>query len=227
MSELALDLARKGFGPTSHGVIHPNRTLGWILYAMGSHDEAVAQFEESARVNRAVLEPMHIFVGMDLAGLGASLRSAGRIGESNRVLEDALKSWGWGGDPTARHPPTFTALQGELGLTLNVEARFEEAESVLRETLGQYDRAMLGIIGTRVFPRGRVECGLGVALAGQGKFQEAEPHLLHAFSELQSQENLNSGDAQRITRETREALVAFYTAWDRPDQAAEWQARFH
>lgn len=112
----------------------------------------------------------------------------------------------------------------ELGLTLNQEGRFAEAERVLRESLRRYDGGRMLTLGLRVHPRARAESGLGTALAGEKKFAEAEPLLVHAFEELKANESSYGGDARAMVREASDAVVALYVGWGKPLKAAEWRA---
>jgi non-specific serine/threonine protein kinase/serine/threonine-protein kinase len=224
MNRAALEMARAAFGRTGRGVVLPNRILAWIYFGAARFDDAVAQFEETIRVDRAALPPGHMFMGMDVAGLGATYRKLGRVADSQRVLEEALNSWKWGTDFATPSPVTIPAVLCELGLTLNQEGRFDEAERVLRESLRMYDLGRTPTLGLRVHPRARAESGLGTALAGQKKFAEAEPLLIHAFEELKTNESSYGGDARAMVREASEAVVALYDDSGRFPKAAEWRA---
>ena len=73
-------------------------------------------------------------------------------------------------------------------------------------------------------PRGCAESGLAVALAGQGKFAEAEPLVVHAFEDLKANVSIYAGDAHRLVRDASDAVVALYVAWGKPDKVAAWKA---
>ena len=65
---------------------------------------------------------------------------------------------------------------------------------------------------------------LGGALAGQKKFQEAEPLLVEGYSGMKDREANIPPAAQPRLPEAIRRLVDLYTAWDRPEEAAKWQA---
>jgi len=115
-------------------------------------------------------------------------------------------------------------LQCELGLTLNKEAKFIEAEAILRESFRRYDLDTTNLLMLRLRPRACAEVGLGMALIGQGRFAEAESLVVHAFQELKANESSYSGDVRGMQREALDAVVALYVAWGKPDKVAEWQA---
>jgi hypothetical protein len=115
---------------------------------------------------------------------------------------------------------TIPVLMCELGLTLNKEARFAEAEPIFRESFRRYDLNASNLPMPRVRPRGCAESGLALALVGQGKFAEAEPLVVHAFEELKANESFYSGDARRLVRDAFDAVIFLYTAWGKPDKVA-------
>ena len=61
---------------------------------------------------------------------------------------------------------------------------------------------------------------LGESLAGQHRFEEAEPLALEGHDLMAS----SSPPAIR-RRDAVESIVRLYEAWNKPQQAAEWQAR--
>jgi len=65
---------------------------------------------------------------------------------------------------------------------------------------------------------------LGGALAGQKKFQEAEPLLVEGYSGMTEREAKIPPAAKSRLSEAIRRLVDLYTAWDRPEEAAKWQA---
>jgi len=184
--------------------------------------EAVPIFQEQ---NGAVTVPTLPYLSM----LGAANRETGRLAEAERVLRDGLavmkQSLGAAGVPD----PAVAAVYCELGLTLNAQSRFAEAEIYFRQSLENHDRVgrekasrarMRLWLGLR--PRGEAESGLGEALAGQGKFADAEPLLLHGFAALEAQRDKLAGSRTKLRREAAARLVAFYTAQNQPDRREKW-----
>ena len=223
--EEALALARAAYGPTSRGAVLANHILAWVYFGMGRADDAVAQFEEAVRVNRAVLRLDHPFVGMDVAGLGAAYRAVGRLADSRRVLEEILAAWQWGTATATPPPSSIATVLGELGLTLNQESRFADAERILREALRHYELGALPIVARRIRPPERLASELGRALAGQGKFAEAEPIVVRAYEELNASRPLLIGDANGMVAEALATVIAVYEAWGKPEQLAAYRAK--
>ncbi len=66
---------------------------------------------------------------------------------------------------------------------------------------------------------------LGGALAGQKKFQEAEPLLVEGYSGMKAREAKIPPAAQPRLPEALQRLIDLYTAWEKPEQAAEWKQK--
>jgi hypothetical protein len=65
---------------------------------------------------------------------------------------------------------------------------------------------------------------LGSALAGQKKFQEAEPLLVAGYSGMKARAATIPPAAKTRLAEAIRRLVDLYTAWEKPEEAAKWQA---
>jgi eukaryotic-like serine/threonine-protein kinase len=110
-------------------------------------------------------------------------------------------------------PGAALASQSEALLK---EGRFEEAAAALRGCLAVRQKA---------FPEGNwliaeTNSQLGAALAGEGKFAEAEPLLLEAYTTLQA----GTAPPDR-SRAALRRIVQLYESWGKTDRAAEWRQR--
>src|SRR5690606_35965180 len=111
-----------------------------------------------------------------------------------------------------------------LAAAVSAQGRLREAEAAWRqcETLWaspEYDLKRAEDIAIR----------FGNCLAAQKKFDEAEPILLRSFTALQAAlapgtESTGNPDAALLT-EAAAALVALYTAWDKPDEDNRYRHR--
>jgi hypothetical protein len=66
---------------------------------------------------------------------------------------------------------------------------------------------------------------LGGALAGQKKFQEAEPLLVEGYSGMKQREAKIPPAGKTRLPEAIRRLVDLYTAWEKPAEAEKWRAR--
>src|SRR5207253_2114799 len=106
-----------------------------------------------------------------------------------------------------------------LAACLNRVGDYVDAEAVAREC----------VVRPAPHPDERVavwaHCQLGIALLGQGKFSQAEPHLSAGYDGLTRLEQRDRPAAQAAYRmhrvEVGQRIVELYAAWDRPASAAE------
>jgi len=223
MGEEALALTRSMFGKTAGGVVLSNRILAWVFVGMRESSEAIPQFEESLRVDRAVLSAGHPFTGMDVAGLAEMYRLAGQLDASRKVLEAELKIESAWAAERRRVSGSAPHMLGQLGLTLLAESRFAEAEARLRESLALYGTAKVNPLLLLLYPQPWIKVALGNSLVGQSKFTEAEPVLLAAFDELTAHQREYAGDSARLMKDATDAVVALYNAWGKADALARWR----
>jgi hypothetical protein len=64
------------------------------------------------------------------------------------------------------------------------------------------------------------EGALGCALAGSGRYGDAEPYML-SFAEALDKKNGAEGDP----REVAQRIAEMYAAWGKADKAAEWRKK--
>jgi tetratricopeptide (TPR) repeat protein len=102
-----------------------------------------------------------------------------------------------------------------LGWALTENGQAREAEPHLRDGLqSRRDRLPAGSQLTA-----NIESLLGGCLAAQGRYDEAEPLLLHAHADLRAARDTPPSRLRRA----RERLVRLYEAWGKSDKAAAWR----
>jgi serine/threonine protein kinase len=106
-----------------------------------------------------------------------------------------------------------------LGECLIRRREFAEAEPVLRESVGlweQFDPACFDVL--------RTKHQLGLALAGQQKYREAEKLLLDAYTGVRDHWRQKAPNLSRhFLPLFLESLIEHYEITGRPDQAAAWR----
>jgi eukaryotic-like serine/threonine-protein kinase len=115
------------------------------------------------------------------------------------------------------------AYAGELwslGMNLLVQKKYADAEPILRECLTICEKKQPDAWTTF-----NTKSLLGGALLGQKKYAEAEPLLRTGYEGLKERAaNFPPEGKVRVT-EAIQRLIDLYTAWDKPDQAAEWRKK--
>jgi serine/threonine protein kinase len=223
MSEAAFKLARAAFGE-KRGALFPTRTLGWIYFRLGLHELAVQQFEAAVRLERSHLGPWYFLTLGETAALASCYSATNRIADALTLLEAAMDEYDRA-HVNKVGTSDIVIVMNELGYTYIASSRFDEAAAMFRRALSNYDRNEIPLLGLRHHPRQRAVSGLGRALAGQGKFAEAEPLVLEAFHELETNVLELAGDRKKTVCDAAEAVIATYEAWGKPALVAEWKTK--
>jgi serine/threonine-protein kinase len=103
-----------------------------------------------------------------------------------------------------------------LASVLLVEKRIGEAEADAREAAAVFHSQE-----TPTWRAADADSVLGGSLVAQGKFQEAEPLLIQSYPILLK----DPGDGAKHAEEARQRIVDLYTAWGKPEKAAEFRAK--
>ena len=198
--------------------------LGWVYLGIGMEADAVTPFSESLSIMRARWAPDHGLLGLAVAGKGRACRMSGDIASAREVLEGTLSAWKWGRDPEIRTPRWLSAVLCEFGYTLNQESRYREAEEVFRDSIRLHRGKTRIWSSENLYPLALAERGLGTALVGQGRLDEAEPLLTRAFEGLKTEFPGEARMGAMLVAEAREALAALNAARGESEAAERWLA---
>jgi tetratricopeptide (TPR) repeat protein/tRNA A-37 threonylcarbamoyl transferase component Bud32 len=122
--------------------------------------------------------------------------------------------------------PLVVSKLAAVGMNLLGQARYSDAEEVLRESLALCDRwASDAKHAVPDWLIGQVKSLLGEALARQSQLSQAEPLLLEGFAGLKENEAAIGTNAKLRVVQAVRRLVGFYAATDQPAKADEWRAR--
>src|SRR5262249_15038746 len=116
-------------------------------------------------------------------------------------------------------PPLAGDLAG-LGQNLLTQAKWSEAETVLRECLAIREARL-----SDDWLRFHAMSQLGGALLGQGRYAEAQPLIVAGHEGIWARESQIALPARSRLREAAERVVQLYEAWNEPEKAAAWKAK--
>lgn len=161
--------------------------------------------------------PDHGFTINIVANLAGALRQQGtpdKIAASGpyykRALEAARKTYG------PRHPNTIIATHNYANYLLDI-GDVDGAVSTQQQALAAAREAL----GVNHPVTGEIEFGLGKALLRAKQYPGAEQALLAAIKEKQH----DFGPDHWRMAGYMDPLITLYTAWGKPQKAAEWQRR--
>jgi non-specific serine/threonine protein kinase/serine/threonine-protein kinase len=140
-----------------------------------------------------------------------------RYAEAEVMLRDAVS--GLRESPGPTYPGTLNALVS-LGQVYLEAHKYVDAEHVLRE-------AVTGRVKTmpKSWRRFDAESMLGGALAGQRRFNDAEPLIVGAYEHMREQIASIPAYHRDSLTDAGQRIVELYTAWGKPSQAAEWRKK--
>ena len=209
----ALAMQRNIFGENHPEIANTLNNLAFSLYYQGNRDAALAMARESLAMYRRLFPDGHPDVARSLANVGRWLIDQGSYVDAEPMLMESLEMrrqlLGAG------HPEVAVSLTELARLYLNT-GRFAEAESTSRDATSRLTDALSA-------DHWRTAWALathGASLTKLSRFAEAEPFLLESYKNLRS----NAGARAVHVATARQYLVALYTAWGRPEQAARFSA---
>jgi tetratricopeptide (TPR) repeat protein len=117
------------------------------------------------------------------------------------------------------HPETVRGVTN-LGLVNLNLGRHEQAESLLRAALTSYEK-----IAPDGWERYNCQSLLGASVAGQKRYQEAEPLAVDAYEALIQRKSSISPANASVMDQAGRRVIQLYRDWGKPEKAAEWAKR--
>jgi tetratricopeptide (TPR) repeat protein len=207
----ALAMRRHLLKPPHPDLATSLNNLASLLEDRGDLAGAEALYREALVMRRKLFGdgPM---VARSLNMLGRIREARGDPGAAEALYRQALAIYDARALPR-RHPDRAIFLRNLAALLAKRDPA--AAEPLAREALAIFSAVQPG--SWRVVEAKSV---LGAALAGLGRFEEAEPLLVGSYRQLAG----SQGEGRRHARQALERLVALYGSWRREDKAAPWRA---
>jgi hypothetical protein len=117
------------------------------------------------------------------------------------------------------HLDTTNALAA-LGIIRLCQRRYDEAESLLRESIRLLEKKNPD--AWEIYNR---ETLLGLTLAGESKFPDAEALMIAGYEGLVKRNSRIPWASRVVVHQAGERIVRFYQQWGQPERAAEWRTR--
>ncbi len=209
-----LDIQRRVLGPE-----HPDTLLsmGNLADTCAKEDkfaQAEALFSRTLEISRRVLGPEHPETLAFLADFASMYQRQGQYPKAEALAAEVLA--GRRRALGSEHPDNLPSAP-DLALACLSQGKFAESERLAREAM-EADK--------RLWPddwqRFRAESLLGASLAGERKYDEAEPLLLEGYQGMLARKDRIDVAYHDDLDLARQWLVQLYRAWGRPAKAAEW-----
>jgi tetratricopeptide (TPR) repeat protein len=182
----------------------------------GQYTKAEALDSEALDVCRRVLDE-HPYKLWALDSLATVYQFRGQHAKAEVLWRELLKHYR---EKLGNQSAAVASALSQLGANQLQQKNDAEAESLLRECLKILEQKL-----PDSWQRFSVRCLLGVALANQKKYAEAEPLLLSGYEGMKARaQTMPAGDKQRLS-EALGSVVQFYDAWGKKDKADEWRKK--
>jgi serine/threonine protein kinase len=201
------------------GADHPNtlttlNNLAVAYKAAGRTADAIALYEQAA----AAIEKrkfQHEHARRIIPNTITAYEAAGQLDKA----EGWQRKWlAHVKEKTGAESPTYAGALVSLGLLLLKQAKWADAEPLLRECLTLREKAQPDAWTT--FNTMSI---LGGALLGQKKYSEAEPLLLKGYDGMKAREKTIPKVAETRMPEAIDRLMELYTATDKPEEAKKYR----
>jgi len=156
---------------------------------------------------------------IDMASLADTLAQQTKYGEAEKAFRQLLEV-----QRRVNNGDTINSAItiSNIGWVLLQQSRYAEAEKTFRDA-----RATAIRTAPESWERFNVESMLGASLAGQKKFEEAEPLLVDGYNGMGSarRSSTASNNSRFTVEQAGEAIIQLYADWGKPAKQSEWAQR--
>jgi Tfp pilus assembly protein PilF len=211
-----IGIQRLASGEESPDALITLNNLALLYVEEGKFDQAEPLLTKTLDVRRRLLGPEHPSTLISMNSLAVFYQERNRLSEAGELFAKVVEARRRVLGPD--HPDTIRVLTS-LGQIRLAQGRVAEAEPFLREADVQ---ALFD-----VWERYAAESMLGTVLATQGRFAEAEEHLLAGYQGLTSRRATIPWESRTAPRQAGERIIQLYRDWGKPDKEAEWREKLN
>jgi eukaryotic-like serine/threonine-protein kinase len=212
-----LEIERRVLGAEHPDTLVCAHNLAVIWQLQGKYAQAEPLFLKTLETGKRVLGEEHSFTLATVAALSEMYLYESKYSQAETYAAQALKG--------QRHafgsesPDTINSAT-DLALAYVFQGKFSESEPLAREAVQFYENKQ-----PDQWNRFYAESLLGISLAGQKKYRDAEPLLLKGYQGMLARQDRISVPDRFYMDRGREWLVELYSAWGKPHKAAEWRKK--
>jgi tetratricopeptide (TPR) repeat protein/tRNA A-37 threonylcarbamoyl transferase component Bud32 len=215
----ARELQRRKLGQDHPDTLLSTNNLAGLYLHEGKYEQAEALYSESIDGRRRTLGEHNPDTLISMNDFAALLERRGDLVRARDLFAKVLEARRQVLGP--EHPVTASTLVS-LGRVLSKQQQYTEAEPPLREALRVLEKKT-----PEAWTRFNGENMLGAALAGQGKYQEAEPMLLSGYEGLVARESSIPFPLLINIEQAGQRIVQLYRDWGKAEQVTAWQKKLH
>ncbi len=216
LRERAIEIDLGVLRPDDAKILRERRNLSYLYANTGRFEEAVDQQLVIIEALEGADPPRWEDLGYAYRNAGQMEGARGRTDAAERLLQRSLEAFRENIPGGEEELCEVLGLHGALLIDLG---RAQEAEPYLEEALalrrGQSNPSPAGFVQTLM--------GIGRLHSKLGRFEQAEKLLLDAVERAEALED-DTPDLAWLRSTSKIVLAELYTAWERPDEAAFWNA---
>jgi serine/threonine protein kinase len=216
LHEQTLEAKRRKLGEDHPSTLRTLNNLAETHRRSGNLAKAVTLFEECLALSREKLGDDHPSTATTLENLARAYLASERGEQALPLFRELVEAQR---QRSAGDALMIALFQWSTARELLEHRQYAEAEKYLRESLGTIERLRPDHWSTFA-----AKCQLGAAIAGQGRFEEAEPLCLDGYNGLVHRHAGVPVEVKLRIEEALQRLIDLYTAWEKPAVAAKWQA---
>ena len=209
-------IKKKALGPENPSTQEAVRWLAAMYARQERYPEAEQLYKQTLEIQRRVLGPGNPGLLNLLGGMAFMYRRWGKYALAEDLSAEALSIIRRAGD--SEGSAKFWEL--ELAAAYCPDKKFTQCETLARDVFDY--RRKKKEDGWASF---RAESFLGASLAGQTKYDEAEPLLLEGYRGMTEQLDKKNGEQKAELQFVHQSLVQLYQAWGKPDEAVRWMRK--
>jgi serine/threonine protein kinase len=216
--ESALKLCESKLGNDHPLTLASRNNLAVTYLDSGRSAEAFSLSEANLKLCESKLGPDHPTSRKNRSVVAIAALITGRLSNAEPLLRGTVERAR--GKTGSGEVPLDQAL-ANLGVCLFRQAKWSEAEAVLRECLAIREQDQ----PEERWGKFDVRSLLGGVLLNQGRYAEAEPLVVSGYEGMKAREtSAPLPDRPRLS-EAAERVMQLYEAWGKPDRAAQWKAK--
>ena len=216
---ITLEAYRRTLGEKHDKTINATASLAGLYFNLKDYSQAEKLYSQAFETAELALGKDHPLAPKSQAALARTYERQGRLEQAVAVFIKALETERRVLGPN--HPETLGTLVG-LGHTRLERHEFNKAESDFREARSGYEKT-----ASKAWERHYCEALLGVSLAGQKAYAEAETLLTAGYDGMIERQAAALVAGRAALDDIAAGAVKLYEDWNKPEKAAEWRAKSH
>jgi serine/threonine protein kinase/tetratricopeptide (TPR) repeat protein len=217
LQEEALYRKRENPGPEHPDTLRTRDSLALAYQRAGRLADAISLEEETLKLAQRKMSPNHHHTLGFMSNLAEMYCDANRLADAIPLQVEALSIARTKLGPD--HSDTLSCMNRLTRAYLDAR-RWTDAESTARECLKRREAKK-----PDDWLRYDTMSQLGAALAGERKYDEAEPLLIRGYDGIKAREGKIPAPRKKELSAARARVAALYDALGKPEKAASWRAK--